>query len=48
VPALARLASSPELRDRLGAAASATPGLLNDHQVALAHAAFYADVLARR
>jgi glycosyltransferase involved in cell wall biosynthesis len=48
VPVLARLASSPELRDRLGAAASATPGLLNDHQVALAHAAFYADVLARR
>lgn len=45
---LARLASSPQLRERLGAAASATPGLLDDHEVALAHAAFYAEVLAGR
>jgi glycosyltransferase involved in cell wall biosynthesis len=44
--ALARLASSPELRARLGAAAMATPGLLDDHEVAMAHADFYAQVLS--
>jgi glycosyltransferase involved in cell wall biosynthesis len=46
--ALDRLASSPQLRERLGAAASVTPGLLDDHEVALAHSDFYADVLAGR
>ncbi|WP_308467487.1 glycosyltransferase family 4 protein [Rathayibacter soli] len=44
--ALSRLASAPELRARLGAAAVATPGLLDDHEVAAAHAAFYAKVLS--
>jgi glycosyltransferase involved in cell wall biosynthesis len=46
--ALNRLASSPKLRERLGAAASVTAGLLDDHEVALAHATFYADLLADR
>jgi glycosyltransferase involved in cell wall biosynthesis len=42
---LARLADDPELRRRLGSAAEATEGLLDDEGVARAHARFYDDVL---
>lgn len=44
--ALARLGADPGLRARLGAAAAATPGLLDDAAVTRAHAAFYERVLA--
>lgn len=44
--ALARLDADPGLRARLGAAAAATPGLLDDAAVTRAHAAFYERVLA--
>lgn len=44
--ALARLDADPALRARLGAAAAATPGLLDDAAVTRAHAAFYERVLA--
>jgi glycosyltransferase involved in cell wall biosynthesis len=43
--ALERLGSDAALRERLGAAAAATPGLLDDAEVVAEHAAFYADVL---
>jgi glycosyltransferase involved in cell wall biosynthesis len=43
--ALERLGSDAALRERLGAAAAATPGLLDDAEVAAEHAAFYANVL---
>lgn len=46
--ALQRLAGDPALRERLGAAASMTPGLLTDAQVTAAHAQFYRDVLSSR
>lgn len=46
--ALRRLAEDLGLRARLSAAASATPGLLTDAEVAAAHADFYRAVLARR
>jgi glycosyltransferase involved in cell wall biosynthesis len=46
--ALRRLADEPDLRDRLRAAAGATPGLLTDADVAAAHARFYAEVVRRR
>ena len=42
---LRRLGESPALRERLGAAAAATPGLLDDLAVAEAHAVFYREVL---
>ncbi len=42
---LARLGSDAELRARLGAAAAATPGLLDDAEVAEAHAEFYSEVI---
>ncbi|WP_165391245.1 glycosyltransferase family 4 protein [Agromyces ramosus] len=42
---LRRLAASPELRERLGSAAAATPGLLDDAEVAEAHATFYHEVI---
>jgi glycosyltransferase involved in cell wall biosynthesis len=44
--ALARLDADPALRARLGAAAAATPGLLDDAAVTRAHAEFYERVLA--
>jgi glycosyltransferase involved in cell wall biosynthesis len=44
--AIERLAGDPELRGRLGSAAAATEGLLDDEGVARAHARFYADLLA--
>ena len=43
--ALARLGSDAALRARLGAAAAATPGLLDDAEVAEAHADFYREVI---
>jgi glycosyltransferase involved in cell wall biosynthesis len=43
---LRRVAGDGELRDRLAAAAASTPGLLTDAEVAVAHAEFYADVVA--
>ena len=42
---LARLGSDAALRARLGAAAAATPGLLDDAEVAEAHADFYREVI---
>lgn len=42
---LRRLDASPELRARLGIAAASTPGLLDDAEVAEAHATFYRDVI---
>jgi len=42
---LRRLDADPALRVRLGVEAAATPGLLDDAEVAEAHAAFYADVI---
>jgi glycosyltransferase involved in cell wall biosynthesis len=45
--ALQRLHANPQLRTRLAHAAAETPGLRTDREVADAHAAFYADVLAR-
>ena len=44
--ALKRLAGDADLRRRLGSAAAATEGLLDDEGVARQHARFYADVLA--
>ena len=43
--ALGRLGSDAALRERLGAAAAATPGLLDDAEVVAEHATFYEDVL---
>ncbi len=43
--ALNRLDTDATLRARLAAAASATPGLLDDAAVARAHAAFYEAVM---
>lgn len=43
--ALARLDADAALRSRLGAAAAATPGLLDDAEVMRAHAAFYERVV---
>ncbi|WP_399546478.1 glycosyltransferase [uncultured Microbacterium sp.] len=45
--ALRRLGADPELRVRMGHAARRTPGLMEDAEVAAAHAEFYADVLSR-
>lgn len=45
--ALRRLQAEPALRARLQAAARATPGLLSDAEVALAHADFYRGVRVR-
>ena len=42
---LRRLDESPALRERLGAEAAATPGLLDDAEVAEAHATFYNEVI---
>ncbi len=42
---LRRLGESPALRKRLGAAAAATPGLLDDAAVVKAHADFYREVV---
>lgn len=42
---LRRLDESPALRERLGAAAASTPGLLDDADVAEAHATFYNEVI---
>lgn len=44
--ALARLGGDAGLRERLGRAAIATPGLLGDAEVAARHSAFYAEVIA--
>lgn len=44
--ALKRLAGDADLRRRLGSAAAATEGLLDDEGVARQHARFYAEVLA--
>jgi len=43
---LLRLVDDAGLQERLGAAAITTPGLMTDSEVARAHAAFYAEVLA--
>lgn len=43
--ALARLGGDRELRARLGRQAIATPGLLDDGEVAAAHSVFYAEVI---
>jgi glycosyltransferase involved in cell wall biosynthesis len=42
---LRRLDEDPALRERLGAGAAATPGLLDDAEVAEAHATFYNEVI---
>lgn len=42
---LRRLGENPALRERLGAAAAATPGLLDDAAVVKAHADFYREVV---
>ena len=42
---LRRLDESPALRERLGVEAAATPGLLDDAEVAEAHATFYNEVI---
>jgi glycosyltransferase involved in cell wall biosynthesis len=46
--ALRALAGDPAFRLRLASAAAATPGLLEDAEVALAHARFYLEVLGRQ
>ena len=46
--ALGRLDADDDLRRRLSIAAAATPGLLDDEAVALAHAAFYEAVVRAR
>jgi glycosyltransferase involved in cell wall biosynthesis len=42
---LRRLDESPALRERLGTEAASTPGLLDDSEVAEAHATFYNEVI---